>query len=122
MSKLTEYLNLIPKGLKNPMKILDGIYNEIKLENNLLQEDEVDEILRRRLICQSCPFFSLNAQSSEEYYDIFKEHYQTDRTDSHCSVCGCNEKLKTSSLDSNCGLDTDEKTKHLELKWNKYKQ
>jgi len=122
MSKLTEYLNLIPKGLKNPIKILDGIYNDIKLENNLLQEDEVNEILRRRLICQSCPFFSLNATSSTEYYDIFKEHYKTDRDDNHCSVCGCNEKLKTSSLDSNCGLDTDEKTKHLELKWNKYKQ
>lgn len=120
MSKFTEYLNLIPKGLKNPLKIIEGISNEIKSEFNLLTEEEQNEILRRRLICQQCPFYSLNAKTSKEYLDIFGEHYKTDRTDTHCSVCTCNEKLKTSSLDSDCGLNTDEKTKHLELRWTKF--
>lgn len=121
IKKINSYLNLIPKGLKTPLKIIEGISNEVKSEFNLLTEEEQNEILRRRLICQSCPFYSLNAKTSKEYIDIFGTHYETERTDTHCSVCSCNEKLKTSSLGSDCGLNTDEKTKHLELKWTKYK-
>lgn len=118
---LNEYLKLIPKGLKNADKVIEGLINETKSLYDGLTEYQHNEIVKRRLICQSCPFYSENAKTSQEYFDIFEQHYESTRTDFHCSVCGCNEKLKTSSLSSNCGLDSDEKTKHLPLKWTKFK-
>tara|TARA_R110000868_G_scaffold1729_4_gene13902 strand:+ start:5536 stop:5910 length:375 start_codon:yes stop_codon:yes gene_type:complete len=120
MSKLTEYLKLIPKGLQNPENLIEGIWNETKSLYGTLDEEEAAEIVKRRLICQSCPFHSLHATTSKEYFDIFKDHYKTERTESHCSVCGCVETLKTASLNSDCGLDTDARTKHLPLKWTKF--
>lgn len=120
MSKLVEYLKLLPRGLANADKVLEGLWNEVKSLNGSLPEDEQQEILRRRLICKSCPFYSLNANTSEEYFNVFNKHYNTDRVDSHCSVCGCNEQMKTSSLESDCGIKQSEETKELDFKWTKY--
>jgi hypothetical protein len=120
---LTEYLKLLPRGLKNADKIIEGLINETKSLYNGLTEEEHNEIVKRRLICQSCPFHSLNATTSKEYLDLFGEHYQSDRKDEHCSVCGCNEKVKTSSLSSDCGLVIyNEKNPEniQELKWTKF--
>jgi hypothetical protein len=122
MSKFTEYLHLIPKGLANPGNILEGWINDLKLENGTLKEDEVAEILRRRSICEQCPFNSILAKTSQEYYDTFNENYKTERTDLHCSVCACPIKKKTASLDSECGLGSDKKAleKNGGLKWTTY--
>ena len=120
MSAFIELLKLLPRGIKNADKVLEGLINETKSVYGKLSEEEQNEIIRRRLICQSCPFYSLNAIASQEYFDIFGKPYETDRKDTHCSVCGCNEQIKTASLHSNCGLDTDIKTKHLPLKWEQY--
>ena len=119
MSKFTEYLKLIPKGLKNPQQVLEGWINDYNFDN--LPKEEVEEILKRRAICEQCPFNSINAKTSKEYFDVFQKHYETERNELHCSVCACPIKTKTASLDSECGLSADDKTKDLQLKWNKYK-
>ena len=120
MSKFTEYLKLIPKGLKNPQQVLEGWINDYNFDN--LPKEEVEEILKRRAICEQCPFNSINAKTSKEYFDVFQKHYETERNELHCSVCACPIKTKTASLDSECGLSADDKTKDLQLKWNKYNE
>ena len=104
MSKLSEWMGLIPKAIANPEKIIEGMINSVKNEFKLLSEEEQEEIVRRRLICNSCPLNSINGKTSEEYKTLYGENYKTDREDLHCACCGCNIALKTSSFGSNCGL------------------
>ena len=118
----TEYLKLLPKGLKNADKVIAGIYNSIQLEYGNLPEDEKGEILRRRLICQNCPLNSILAKESKEYFDIFGKYYDGGREEFHCSICNCGINFKTASLGSDCGIKDDEKTKDLEYKWVSYKK
>ena len=120
MSKILEYIKLVPKGLANPVNILEGWINDYNFDN--LPKEEVEEILKRRAICEQCPFNSINAKTSKEYFDVFQKHYETERNELHCSVCACPIKTKTASLDSECGLSADDKTKDLQLKWNKYNE
>lgn len=122
MNIITEYLKLIPKGLQNPLEVIQGVINAVKMRHGTLPQDEQNEIVRRRLICESCPFVSSRAVNSPEYADIFGKRYETDRPELHCSACGCPVESKTSSLGSECGLSSNEKTKHLPLKWTKYKR
>ena len=125
MSKISEWVGLIPKAISNPEKIIEGMLNSVKNEFKLLPEDEQEEIVRRRLICNSCPLMSLNATTSEEYKTLYGENYKTDRTDLHCSCCGCNIQLKTSSFGSNCGLETyntHNQDNVQKLKWTIYKK
>lgn len=116
MSKWIEYLKLLPQGLKNPEKVVEGYLNIIKMENDKLPQDEVEEILRRRLICSGCPFMSKNAIAS----GVLK----TSRTDDFCSLCSCPLIGKTASLSSSCGI-VSYNEKHpdspLEPKWLAYK-
>jgi hypothetical protein len=118
MSVLTDYIKLIPKGLKNPGLILEGIVNNIKLNFGHLENHEKEEIIRRMFICQTCPFMSTNAAADPA------QNYKSDRLDEHCTFCGCNLVLKTSSLGSNCGIEAYNqgtgKDNPLELKWTKY--
>jgi len=120
MSKILEYIKLVPKGLANPVNILEGWINDYNFDN--LPKEEVEEILKRRAICEQCPFNSVNAKTSKEYFDVFQKHYETERDELHCSICACPIKTKTASLDSECGLSADDKTKDLQLKWNKYNE
>lgn len=83
---------------------MEGIYNEVRLQNKSLPLEEQEEIIRRRTICEGCPFMSENAPSSEEYFEMTGKHYVTKRKDKHCSSCGCPLSTKTSSLSSECGL------------------
>jgi hypothetical protein len=114
---MLEYLELLPKGLKNADKVLEGYWNNIKMKHNSLSEEEQKEILRRRLICDSCPFNSVNAQTSEEYKELFGEYYKTNRKILHCSICKCPRDTKTSSLSSDCGIKDSDETKDFEYKW-----
>jgi hypothetical protein len=68
----------------------------VKQELNMLPEDQQAEIARRRLICASCPFNSVNAKA---------DGYQSSRVDDHCVLCGCTIRRKTASLNSKCGID-----------------
>lgn len=123
MSKFTEFLKLMPKAWDNKEAILEGWLNDLKLESGELSEEEVKEILRRRAICAECPLNSINAKKSFEYYSLYQDNYQTDRTDLHCSICGCPTNKKTSSLSSDCGLEEYNKefpNNKQNLKWTKY--
>lgn len=123
MSKFIEYLKLLPKGLANADKVLEGIVNEVKSTLEVLPEDQQEEIIRRRVICNACPLNSINAKQSEEYRQLYGRYYETDRTDLHCSCCSCNVNLKSSSLASSCGLETYNQEipeNKQPLKWEKY--
>lgn len=122
MNKLLEYMNLIPKGIANADKIIEGIANEVKMKYGGLAEDKQNEILRRRVICAGCPYMSENATTSEEYKELVGKHYETSREDDHCTFCSCPILTKTASLSSNCGIEYYNKTREvkLPLKWERY--
>lgn len=119
MSKWVEYLKLIPEGIKNPQAILEGVINDVKFSYNLLDEDKKEEIIRRRLICEGCPFMSENAKTSSEYKEVTGTNYKTQRKEEHCSFCGCPLKTRTASLDKTCGISAWNKNnkEQLPLKW-----
>lgn len=120
MSKFKEYLSLIPKGLKNPLKILEGIRHSVEMEFELLSEEDRKTIFERRVICEGCPFMSENAKTSEEFLALSGENYKSSRPDKHCTMCGCPIQYKTASLSSSCGIEawnTDNPTRMMSLKW-----
>lgn len=126
MSKLGEYLKLAKEGIPNIDKIAEGLLNQAKDKFGRLLEDEHEEIVRRQLICHSCPFFSLNLfNNDEEYQKLYNKKFESDRTSGKfCGICGCPEITKTSSLSSDCGLSSynEEHPENIqELKWTKYK-
>jgi len=85
-----------------------------------LPEEEREEIVRRRVICNGCPFNSENSPTSEEYFELTKTHYKTRRKDKHCSFCGCELNLRTSALSKGCGIETwneNNPENKIELKW-----
>jgi hypothetical protein len=97
-------------------KVVEGFVNDIKLEFGELRQDEVDEIIKRRLICETCP---LNSKIATE-----QGWYVTQRDDFHCTCCGCPISRKTASLMSSCGADYHNLTKpeepQLQVKWIAY--
>lgn len=112
MSKLSEYIKLVPKGVKNLPKIIEGLTNQAKIELGTINNDDFEIILGRRIICATCPHMSSNAEKLGIY--------QTDREDEHCIQCGCPILTKTASLLSNCGLEEYNKQNPqnpLTLKW-----
>lgn len=124
LNKLTEYLKLVPKGVKNSENIIKGIINNVKFNNGNLTEEEQEEIIKRRIICSNCPFNSTNAPISEEYKDLYNgQKYETERIDLHCAICACNIHWKTAVMDEQCGLqyynDVNPNRKQ-ELKWKKF--
>jgi hypothetical protein len=94
---LGEYFKLLPTIVQNIDGILEGTINQVKLELNMLPEEEQAEIARRRVICATCPFSSSNAAT--------QLLYKSDRFDEHCILCGCTITRKTADLRSNCGID-----------------
>lgn len=118
MSKLSEYLSLIPKGIKNVPQILQAITNQTRLELGVLPKEKMDIIVGRRIICATCPYMSKNAINGYEI-DGNKFDYETDRDDEHCVWCGCPISTRTASLDSKCGIEVynGENGKNVPLKW-----
>ena len=97
MSKLTEYIKLLPRAIGNIDKVVEGMINQVKLENGTLPQEDVEAIALRRLICSQCPYMSINATKLGIY--------KTDRDDPHCMHCGCPIERLTASLTSDCGLE-----------------
>jgi len=116
MSKLTEYLSLINKGMENPSQVAEGWLNVVKKELGALPEDQLEEIARRRAICNECPHMSANA--------VKAGIYKSKRNDLHCSLCSCPIKAKTSSLSSTCGAkywnENPPKETPLDIRWTNY--
>lgn len=126
MSKYLEYAKLAFRGIKDIDKIAESVLTQVKLSHGNLPEDEQEEIAKRKLICHSCPFYSLNLKTSdEEYVKLYNEKFQFNGRDDEkfCGICGCPEKTKVSSLSSNCGLEYyNEKHPNIKqkLKWKSY--
>src|SRR5687767_1244723 len=100
MSKFSEYLSLMPSIWQNKEKILEGVINVVKELHGDLPEDVQKEIVRRRILCESCPFFSLNTINDDtEYQRLYGKKFTDKRTDAYCVVCGCKERVKTASMD-----------------------
>lgn len=122
MGTLLEYGRLLLHGIKEPDKVIQGWINDAMLESKLLKEDDIKVILQRRAICETCPFMSKNAKTSEEYKALTGENYSTTRKADHCSFCGCPVKQRTASLTSECGVshwNNMNPDKKIDLKWNK---
>lgn len=120
LNKIKEYAITALKGFKHFDKLVEGIKTEIELEYGSLPQVDKDIILSRRLVCNSCPFNSINAQTSEEFKQINNnQNYSTTREDFHCAMCGCNVKLKTACLHCNCGIENYnmQNINKLPLKW-----
>lgn len=120
MSNLIEFLKLIPKGLPHADKVLEGVVNQVKMKFKSLSEEEQNEIIKRRLICQSCPFNSYLAKESKEYKELTGSNYQPKKDGLHCSFCGCPYETRTASLSSNCGAEewnNENPNNQIELKW-----
>ena len=116
MSALLEYLKLLPKGIANADKVIEGIINNVKFKHGDLPEDEQNEIIRRRAICAGCPFMSENAKAAGNYI--------SQRGDPHCIHCQCDIEWKTSSLASRCGISVwnhRNPKNQMPLKWDVYK-
>jgi hypothetical protein len=100
----------VPLGLKNPKQVLRGWINDAKFEKGNLEPEFIEEIVRRRAICEVCPHNS-------------KLHPPTERTDEHCTICKCPITKKTACLECNCGLDywnLNNPDDQKELKWTYY--
>lgn len=113
MSKLSEYLALIPKALGNPKQVIEGWVNVVRMEFNNLPDDEVEEIVRRRIICGSCEYMSKNVDNLE-----------SKREEPFCTLCNCPIISKSSSLSSVCGAkwwnDNNLNEIPKEIKWLPY--
>lgn len=117
---LLEYGRLLLHGAKEPDKVIRGWINDAMLESNLLKEEDIKVILKRRSICETCPFMSKNAKTSQEYKDLTGENYIPIIKSDHCSFCGCPIKQRTASLRSACGAshwNKENPNKKIELKW-----
>lgn len=126
MSKFSKFLRLIPSAWQNKEAVLEGAINAVKLKYDMLPEDEQEEIIRRRIICESCPFFSLNAAKDDtEYKKLFNKPFEKEEDGKYCGICGCSEDVRTSSLSSECGLKVYNEANPdniQELKWGKYEK
>jgi len=122
MSKLSEYLALVPRGIKNLPQILEAVTNQVQMEMGTLPKQSKDIIIGRRLICATCPYMSRNAVKGYEI-DGKTDVYNTDRDDDHCIWCGCPIASRTASLEMNCGIQNynHENKKDLPLKWKEEK-
>ena len=123
MSKLSEYLALIPRGIKNFPQILEAVKNKTMMEFGTLSIDRREIIIGRRLICATCPYMSVNAKKGFVIEDRERQLYKSDREGEHCIWCGCPVSTKTSSLESRCGIETynEEYGTNVPLKWDKVK-
>lgn len=96
--------------IKNIKQIAEGIKNNAKMLLDSLGEKEVEEIIRRRLICAQCPLQSDNAKEAGWYDSIIPF--------THCTACKCDIDLKTACLSCNCGAEIQQ----LEPKWTAYEK
>ena len=110
--KFLEFLKLIPEGMHNPSLVIEGAVNAVKAKYSLLPEDEQEEIVRRRLICASCPFSSRNKEGARQ------------KGFDYCTLCSCPIEQKSSALGASCGAKTWNERhpdkESIEVKWGPY--
>jgi len=123
MSRYLEYAKLALRGFKDIDKIAESVLTQVKSAYGNLPQEEQEEIAKRKLICSTCPFFSLNLiNSDKEYQKLYNEPFDFNgrEGEKYCGICGCPEEMRVSSLSSNCGLEyyNEEHPENIqELKW-----
>ena len=106
MSYFSDRLSLYVNGIRNVDKVIEGRWNQAKASVGILDPAIEAEADRRYQICQECPFNSVLARDSAEYYSLYNQGYTTTRApeDLHCAVCLCPLEYKSLSMTSDCGL------------------
>lgn len=117
---MKDKLKVLLKGVKNIDKVIEGYVNDLKLDNSLINDEKAYEIIKRRVICEGCPYMSKHATTSDEYFSLTGEHYNDDNSPPHCALCSCPINRKTACLSCNCGIkdwNDEHPNKQLPLKW-----
>jgi hypothetical protein len=114
-----EYLTVIKNGIQNGDKIIEALAVAATVKNGKISEGAMAEILKRKDICEGCPFNSKNAKKSGTYASNLP--YE------HCILCTCRlggDDTKEYCLSCQCGISVwNEKhgpTQQMELKWGPY--
>lgn len=100
MSLVKDYLKIVQAGIRNGDKIIEGLVVASQVKNNNIEPEALAEILKRKDICASCPFNSVNAARDNGYESSVP--YQ------HCTLCICRiggEDTKEYCLSCNCGIN-----------------
>lgn len=109
-NKLLEMIKLLPK-IEFPERVVEGHINAVKMSYGSLPEDQQEEIVRRRLLCQTCPNMSGNKDGAKQ------------KSFDYCTLCSCPILQKTASFMDNCGA-LSYNAKHPEdqqpVLWEKY--
>ncbi|XAI97421.1 hypothetical protein [Leptolyngbya phage Lbo-JY46] len=112
LESLKAYIKLLPTAVKNADQIAEGLWN--KLNSQGLNDVEKEVIIKRALICESCPYNSKNVTDPE---------IKSERPDDHCIHCGCNIDLKIHCLSCRCGIEVynaKNPENKIEVKWQPY--
>lgn len=118
---ISEYLDLVKKGIANKDKIIEAIKTASEIKNNTgeISDEAIAEIIRRKEICANCEFNSKNAK------EIFG--YKSHIPYVHCVQCSCRiggDDTKEYCLSCNCGLTEYNKNNPNDiraLKWEAFK-
>lgn len=116
MSLVKDYLSIVTNGIRNGDKIIEALTVSSQVKNGTVEPEALAEILRRKDICASCPFNSVNAEKNDGYESSIP--YQ------HCTLCICRiggTDTKEYCLSCNCGIkvlnDRNKDLPPIPLKW-----
>jgi len=125
LKTIKDYTEVVVNGIKNGDKIIETLIISAKIKNETISTEALAEILRRRDICLSCPFNSINATKDGSYVTTLNFE--------HCVLCKCRlgkgdtEDVwgKEACLDCKCGAEAFNKINpHLppvEVRWTEFK-
>lgn len=120
---IREYTELVKNGIKNGDKIIEAIRTSAKIKegNGEITDEAIAEIIRRKEICEGCPFNSKNAE--------VQRNYSSSVPFQHCTLCQCRiggESSKEYCLTCSCGMqawnDRNPELKPMQLKWTVFEQ
>jgi hypothetical protein len=123
---ISEYLTFVKNGIKNGDKIIEAIRVSAQMKdgNPIITEEAIAEIMKRKAICASCPFNSLNAKKERNYEDPAPLKDVT-----HCTLCQCRigtDNGKEYCLSCQCGMSEwnrrNPELQPMELKWTAFEQ
>ena len=97
-----EKLEMVRKGMQNPLNVIAGNFNYYLDAFGALDKGKKAEAERRYAICKVCPFMSSNAKQVIPEAGI--SFYPTNRDDEHCGACKCPIEKKVMAFDEKCGL------------------
>lgn len=103
MKRLKDTYDMLRKGVKNIDNVVSSNINYYKDVFGALPEHQKDEAQRRLAICTNCPFNSKNSKFIDAEGNEHS-HYNSTRTDEHCTACGCPIEKKIFSFNEKCGL------------------